>query len=152
MLQKAAALQSAAQKQGHWEALITADEINGWFAVDMAQNHPHTLPPGFAEPRVAINSEEIRLGCRSDSLLGCVLSLSVRPYVSEHNVLAVRIVAARIGLLGVPLKRITDALSQFARGMGLRLRWQHAGSDPVAMFSFPAKDGDKPIVEIETLA
>jgi hypothetical protein len=150
MLQQAAALQSAAQKVGHWDALLTANEINGWLAVDMAKNHPGTLPPGFSAPRVAISPKEITLGCQSDSLLGCVLSLSVRPYVPQPNVLAVRIGGAWVGLLGVPLKHVTDGLTQFARRLGLRLRWQHAGSDPVAMFSLPNQENGW-TARIETL-
>ena len=66
MLQQTTALASAVQKAGHWEALFTAEQINGWLAVDMVRNHPHTLPPELHDPRVAIDPERITVACRFD--------------------------------------------------------------------------------------
>ena len=43
MLQQATALASAVKKEGRWEVLLTAQEINGWLAVDMVRNHPNAL-------------------------------------------------------------------------------------------------------------
>jgi hypothetical protein len=151
MLQKAAALQSSLAKVGHWEFLFTADEINGWLAVDLARNHPHTLPPTLRDPRVAITPNEITVACRFEqSGLSSVVSLAVGPYVPEPNVVAVRIVRARAGLLPLPLGAVLDRLSQAAGDLRLQLRWRHSGGDPVAMFSVPGDDGER-IVRIETV-
>ena len=150
MLRKIAALQSALAKPGHWQAVITADEINGWLAVDLAKNHPNTLPPSASDPRVVISPSEIILACRFEqSGTTTVLSLAVRPYIPEPNVVALRIIRARAGALPVPLQRILDGLSQAAADMQFRLDWRHAGSDPVALISFP-DDGNR-VVRIESL-
>ena len=152
MLRKVAALESAMVKPGHWEIRFTADEINGWLAVDMAKNHPSALPPSLKNPRVAIGPKELSAACRfeqGDAV--SVLSLTIQAYMSEPNVVALRIVRARAGLLPLPLGRVLEGLSQAARDMRFRLEWRRTGGDPVALLA-PADDGDaRWIVRIETV-
>jgi hypothetical protein len=151
MLRQTTALAGAVRKKGHWEALFTAEQINGWLAVDMARNHPDALPPMLHDPRVVIDPKHVTVACRFDrDGLSSVLSLTVEPYMPEPNVVALRIVKARAGLLPVPLGQVLDGLSEAARNLQVHLQWRRAGGDPVAMFSLPPTDGDRP-VRIETL-
>jgi hypothetical protein len=151
MLQQATAVASAVKKHKHWEALFTAEQINGWLAVDMAKNHPHALPPSLSDPRVAIDSTQLTIACRFQrNGHNTVLSLTVEPYVPEPNVIALRIVKARAGLLPVPLGQVLERLSQAARELQFHLEWRHAGGDPVAMLSLPPSDDDR-AVRIEAL-
>ncbi len=151
MLQQTTALASAVKKRGHWEALFTAEQINGWLAVDLVRNHPNTLPPVLHDPRVAIDPKRITIACRFDQDgLSSVLSLTVEPYLPEPNVVALRIVSARAGLLPVPLGQVLDRISEAARDMHVHLDWRRAGGDPVAMFSLPPTADDQPM-RIEAL-
>jgi hypothetical protein len=151
-LRKAAALQSALARPGRWEIRITAEEINGWLAVDLPKNHPKALPPDLADPRVAIDPNQITLACRyKHSGIDSVLSLAVQPYVSEPNAVALRIVGLRAGAVPLPLERVIDGLSQAARDMRFRLEWRRSGADPVAMLSLPAEDDDGQVVRIDTV-
>jgi hypothetical protein len=151
MLQQATALASAVKKEKHWEALFTAEQINGWLAVDLVKNHPTALPPMLRDPRVAIDAKTIAVACRFEHEGGeSVLSLTVEPSVPEPNVIALRILSAKVGLLPVPLGRVLDRLSQAARDMDFRLEWRRSGSDPVALLSFPSGEDDHP-VRIEAL-
>jgi hypothetical protein len=151
MLQEATALASDVKKEGHWEALFTAEQINGWLAVDMVKNHPRALPPALRDPRVAIDPKQVTIACRfQDHGFDSVLSLTVEPYVPEPNVVALRIVRARAGLLPLPLDQVLKRLSQAALDLRLGLRWGRAGGDPVAMLSLPPADADRP-ARIETL-
>jgi hypothetical protein len=151
LLQQATALASAVKKERHWEALFTAEQINGWLAVDMVKNHPHALPPNLSDPRVAIDSRTVTIACRySHAGIETVLSLTVEPHVPDPNVIALRIVTARAGLLPVPLGGVLDRLAQAARDMQLHLQWRSTGGDPVALLSLSPGDDDRP-VQIETL-
>jgi len=151
MLRQTAALQSAVGKEGRWEALFTAEQINGWLAVDRAENHPNSLPPTMSDPRVAIDSQGIHIACRYDEgLIHCVLSLTVEPCALEPNVLALRIVKARAGRLPLPLGRVLDRISETARHLQLKLDWRPAGSDPVALFSMPESERGR-IVRLDAL-
>ncbi len=151
MLQQAAKLASNLRQEKPWKALFTADEINGWLAVDMMKNHPGTLPPTMRDPRVIISSTQVTIACRfRQNGVESVLSLTVEPSVPEPNVLALRIVKARAGLLPVPLGQVLDQIKKAAGDMHLDLRWRHANGDPVAMLSLPANDDDQP-VHVDTL-
>ena len=152
MLRQAAALESAANKEGHWEALITAEEINGWLAVDLEKNHPNTLPPTISDPRVTIDENEITVACcfEQDGTRS-ILSLTIAPSVPEPNVIALRIVGARAGLLPVPLGQVLDRISEAAREMQLHLEWRRDGDDPVALLSLPDSEDGGRIMLIETI-
>ncbi len=151
MIRQATALQNATARSGRWQAVITAEEINGWLTVDMMKNHPGTLPPGFSDPRVEIDAKRITVGCRfQQSGVNSVLSLAVRPYMAEPNILALRIERARAGALPLPLKGILDRVSQAARDMQWQLEWRHTGGDPVAMLTLPDDAESNHIVRIES--
>jgi hypothetical protein len=151
MLQKIGALQSAVTRRGRWKAVITAEEINGWLAVDLAKNHPNTLPPSVRDPRVVIDPNEITVACRYEGSVTTILSLTLQPYMPEPNVVALRIVRGRAGMLPVPLKSVLDGISKAAADMQLRLTWAPAGNDPVAMLSLPEDDDADRVVRIESL-
>lgn len=152
MLRKATALQNALMRPGRWELRVTAEEINGWLAVDLPRNHPSALPPSLGDPRVAISPDEMILACRYDAGgVRSVLSLTVQPYLAQPNVVALRIVRARAGLLPMPLKTVLDGLSGAAHAMQSRLTWADADGMPVALLSMPDDmDADR-TVRIEAL-
>lgn len=146
MLRRTTALASAVKKTGRWEALFTAEQINGWLAVDLVKNHHDALPPTLRDPRVTIDEKQITFACRFEQgIIDSVLSLTVEPSVPEPNVIALRIVKARAGLLPIPLAQVLDRITEAARGMQCRLVWRNTGGDPVAMLSFPEADDDRPV-------
>lgn len=152
MLRQTAALESATGKLGRWEALITAEEINGWLAVDLEKNHPGTLPPAIRDPRVAIDENGITVACRYEQDgVKSILSLTLAPSVPEPNVVALRIVGARAGLLPLPLKNVIERVTQSARDLQLRLEWRGGGGDPVALLSWPDDGQSGRTVKIETI-
>ncbi len=55
-LQQAAALASHLQSPGEWQAIFSADQINGWLAVDLARNYSESLPPEITNPRIDFHS------------------------------------------------------------------------------------------------
>jgi hypothetical protein len=160
MLLKAAALGSVSTRSGPWEIRITAEEINGWLAVDLPKNHPTALPPTLRDPRVAIRPDEMTVACRyQQNGVDSVLSLTLQPYVGQvanrshsddSNVAAVRIISIRAGVLPLPLNRVLQGLSQAARDMRFDLQWRNSGGDPVAIISLPT-DNNGQVVRIETL-
>lgn len=152
MLRQTTALASSVKKEGHWEALFTAEQVNGWLAVDRVKNHPNILPPIMQDPRVEIDPNQITVACRCEQGgLVSVLSLTVQPYVPEPNVIALRIIRARAGLLPAPLKQVTDGLAKAAQDLQLHLEWKQSGGDPVAMLSLPTDAEDDQQVSIETI-
>jgi hypothetical protein len=138
LLQQAAALSTAFKKDGAWEALVTADEINGWFAVDAIKSHAEAMPRQFRNPRVSIDSKYLTLACLFETEdCSSVVSLTIEPYMPEPNVLALRFIKARAGLLPVPLRSVSDRLTKTAHELQLHLEWRQSHGDPVALLSLP---------------
>jgi hypothetical protein len=153
MLQRMSALVSNVQKTGKWRVLFTAEQINGWLAVDVRNNHPDTFPPFMDDPRADIEPDRIVLACRYEyGIISTVLTLTVKPYLAEKNTPAVQIISARAGLLPLPLGRVLDAIADSARRSELRLEWSRNGGDPVGMFVIPPPpDAGDLSVKIETI-
>ncbi|MCC6123373.1 MAG: hypothetical protein IT426_00270 [Pirellulales bacterium] len=141
MLRKVLALQNHFKREGEWEAVFTAEQINGWLAHDFRRNHPQALPPEFREPCVAIESRQMQLACRYEKgPTASVLCLAVEPYVPEPNVLALKIVRARAGLLPLPLGDVLDGISEAVRGTSCTIDWKQVEGNPVALIAFPTPD------------
>lgn len=153
LLENAAALASNVRQEGRWQAMFTAEQINGWLAVDVAKNFPELLPPGIADPRVAFQSGRVKLACRyRDGPVETVLSLEGEVYVQEPNVLSVRIHQARAGSLPAPLGQVLQGISKAAADANLQLSWLQAGGDPVAVIRFhPPYDEQGNSQQLETI-
>ena len=141
-LQQAAAAASDVRKPGRWDASFTADQINGWLAVDMARNYPGLLPSTFSDPRVAIRPGDVTLACRYDGPeVNAELTITLDVYLSTSNTVALRVKGAHCGLMPLPLGKVLDAISHMARQLELPLEWRRSGGDPVALISMAALNG-----------
>jgi len=150
-LRRASALASDIQRDGPWEAWFTDEQINGWLAVDLPENHPRALPEGVRDPRVQITSDHVALFCTVERAgQTTVLTLLVEPYLSEPDVVALRLRGARAGALPLPIGQATEQISAAARAAELRLVWQQAEGDPVALIHLPEpseEDGRRATIE-----
>lgn len=152
-LEQVAALASDVQKTGRWQAIFTAEQINGWLAVDLIENYPDVLESYVRDPRAEISPRRATLACRYNSdEISTVLSLTFDVYLSAPNVVAVRISNARAGSLPVPLSQVLDAISEAARTVNLPLEWRQSGGDPVAMITIPPpRDQTDRVLELDTI-
>ena len=154
MLRQVTGVWSDVQDADRWEVLFTAEQINGWLAVDLVENHPNVLPEDLHDPRVQITRDGFSLACRlRRDRVESVVSLAVEPYMPEANVLGLRIRRARAGLLPWPLRTITDKIARAAKGAELQTRWLQADGDPVVLISLPplSDTKDERLIRIDTL-
>lgn len=153
LIKNANALASSARRQGVWSAVFTADEINGWLGVDLAQNFPDLLPPQISRPRIRLVPGSATIACRyQENAVSTIISLNVELYVAEPNVLALRIHNIRAGAIPIPLSQVLDGVTAAAQSMNLRLRWVQAKGDPVALVTLPSTIGrDKVAYRLEKL-
>lgn len=134
LLHKATTLYNNVRKEGDWEAVFTVDQINGWLAVDMAENHPDLLPDYVFDPRVYVDEQGLKLGCRYESKrVSTIFSLDVDLYLAEENVIALRVRNAKAGVLPLPLDKVLDGVSEGAQRLELRMEWRTINGDPVAL-------------------
>jgi len=140
LLQHTTALASDVREVGQWQALFTAEQVNGWLAVDVPQNHPGLLPAEIIEPRILFQPNRVTIGCRLEQAgITTVASLEVEIYMARPNVLAIRFCKARAGAVPVPLAPILERCSAAAAASNLRMEWQQASGDPVALITLAAR-------------
>ena len=153
MIQRSGVLASDLNKVGRWQAVFSAAEINGWLAVDLVENHPIELPPGFESPRVAITPTQVLLACRVRRYgVSSVVSLVVEPYLAQPDVVALRFRSVRAGAIPLPLRQLLDSLTQQAEHANMRVQWRHIGGDPVALISFGPPNGGRRQLHIDRLS
>ncbi len=111
MLQRATALASELKEKPKWQAIFTAEEINGWLAVDLVKNHARSLPPDLYDPRVRIAPGELTIACQvRRGGFKSVLSLTINAYLSGPGEIAVEIKKARAGRLPLPLGNVLEQI------------------------------------------
>ena len=132
-------LHNALQHEGSWDATFTAEQINGWLAIDLPTKFADTMPESIKDPRVVIAPDEIRLAFRYvDKKLKAVLSLTVNVQLTDDpNVIAIRVRKARAGRIPIPLNRFIDQLKLAAQHSDVELRWVQEEGDPVALVQIP---------------
>ena len=132
------ALHNEARDAGHWSAVFTDKQINGWLAADLPEKFPQLLPPEIQDPRVVFAPGQLQLACRyAGSQLTTIVSLTLEVRLAEEpNTLAVRICGARAGLVPLPLKQFLDHVTESVRRADLSLRWAQSDGDPVALLTF----------------
>ena len=153
MESRASALYNDVRRQGEWQALFSADQINGWMAVDLARDHPELFSGDIQEPRVSIQPECLSLGFRMDTKgISTVFSVDVGIYLAEPNVIACQIYSARAGALPLPLKSVLDQVSATADKLDIPLRWRQSNGDPVALLTIvPGQDQQRRALHLEKL-
>jgi hypothetical protein len=132
------------RRAGRWDVLFTAEQINGWLAVDLARKHPELITDNVHDPRVRIDDETVTLAARIDSGgFSTVFTLTFEPYLYEPNVIAFRIKKARAGLLPIPMNDVLREVNAAVKNLGVPLSWTQVEGDPVALLALvPGRDGD----------
>ncbi len=138
MFNRAQRLIHQAKRPGKWRASFTAEQINGYLAVDLEKQFADVLTGEIRDPRVDIGEKTITLFCRYDGVAGeSVLSIEFEPFLGERDVLGLRFVDARVGSLPLPSGRVREALSEAAAGAELAVRWVEDADGLVLLIAIP---------------
>ncbi|HTQ39580.1 MAG TPA: hypothetical protein VMJ32_11155 [Pirellulales bacterium] len=141
LLHEAAALANNLRRAGQWHALFTADQINGWLAYDVLQNHPRLFPPSISEPRISIENNRAQIAFVWHKLgWAAIVSLEAEVYLRETNVVAVRICKARAGLLPLPLGGLVNDFITAGQEVGLQIDVAQIDGDPLLTITMPWAD------------
>ena len=151
-LEIATALTNTVNREGKWYAIMTAEQINGWLAVDLEDNHPEFLPEGAVDARVRLQAGRATIGCgyRYPGL-STIVSVTFDLYLAEPRVVALRVHSARAGAIPVPIKPIVDGVALAAERLNLRIQWRQADGDPVALITLPAAQSETATYRLDTL-
>jgi hypothetical protein len=151
---RATALYSDARQQGQWQALFTAEQINGWLATQLAANKEDSqVRTNIRDPRVAITKDALTLGFRTTSGgVETVVSVDANVFLTDEGSVAIRLLSVRAGALPLPVMRLADELATACQRLSLPVRWTQQNGEPVALVEMH-NDGntDDPQLFIDTI-
>lgn len=108
-----AALVSDTQALPEWKSRVTARQINAWLATRLERDFPGFTKAGLLSPRVMLKEGEIVLAARSVlTRIHGVVTMRLRPLVTEADELALEIASARIGNFPLPLDALMGQLKE----------------------------------------
>lgn len=124
---------SQAQRPGVWRAEFTDEEINGWLAHDLPNNHPDLLRAAATAPRVALEEGLGRIAFEYQGVVKTYVSLEFDVEVRDERSFALRILALKGGALPLPLSAVVEPLTQVADALGQPVQWTEEEGVPVAL-------------------
>src|SRR5688572_7933980 len=131
---RATALYSDARQAGQWHALFTAEQINGWLAVQLDENQGSEVPSNIRDPRVAISPGLLTLGFRALSRgVDTVVSVDASVFLTDDGSVGIRFVSVRAGSLPLPVMQLAEELATACTQLKLPVRWTQQDGQPVAI-------------------
>ncbi len=139
---RATALYSEARQPGEWRAAFTADQINGWLALKLAEVYADALPGEISEPRVAIGDDRLTLGFRARrGGVETVVSADASVMLTNDGDVAIRLLSVHAGALPLPVLQVADDVSQACQKLSLPVRWTRDNGQPVALVDINQDSG-----------
>jgi hypothetical protein len=132
---RATALLSDARRAGEWHAIFTAEQINGWLALQLDEfRQDEPLSDRIRDPRVAISPELLTLGFRTSSGgVETVVSVDAGVSLTDEHAVAIQLMSVRAGALPLPVMQLADDIATACERMSLPVRWIQKSSKPVAI-------------------
>ena len=131
---RATVLYSEARQAGQWQAAFTADQINGWLALQLAEVYADALPDDISEPRVAIDDDRLTLGFRARrGGVDTVVSADATVMLTDEGDVAIRLLSVQAGSLPLPVMQVADDVSRACQELSLPVRWTQVDGQPVAL-------------------
>jgi hypothetical protein len=131
---RGSALFSDARQGGKWHALFTAEQINGWLAIQLAENQDESASSKLRDPRVAISPEILTIGAQTNrGGVETVISVDASVFVTDKGALAIRFMSGRAGALPLPAMLLADEIAAWSERLSLPVRWTQQDGQPVAI-------------------
>lgn len=151
-LNRASRFKNDLVKPGEWTLLLTDEQINGWFAVDLTNNHPDALPAEIQNPRVKIDPRQISFGVMIEGKpFPVAASLDFTLKITGPRELMIRVISVRLGNLPWSVESIVAQLRSVLKDQGWTIRETTIDNDPVLLLSPPPPDEGKGDLTLETL-
>ncbi|MCL2742839.1 MAG: hypothetical protein FWE67_03215 [Planctomycetaceae bacterium] len=145
-------IQSVVKKEKKsWGGKFTADELNGYFAVEAVKPGANIIPAVIKEPRLTISPQKCNLAFLIErDGFGGVLHFTFSIQMPEPNRLMLRIKNAHIGTIPVSRNYIVTLLHDTLKQKGTDVTVGNEAGDPTLSFPLDFKFKNDTLV-IETL-
>ncbi|MDZ4783569.1 MAG: hypothetical protein SGJ19_25255 [Planctomycetia bacterium] len=139
---------SQARRAGDWRAEFTEDELNGWLAYDLPNNHPELADEAVGAPRVDFEENRGQIAFEYRGLVTTYVNVAFDAEVRDQNTLAIRFLQLRGGAVPLPLGSIIEPMTSIAGQLGQPVQWTEEDGYPVALLTFVPSDAEKSEIEL----
>jgi hypothetical protein len=148
-------LYNSIHAQKKWTAVFTESQINSYFEEHfiLTKNHEVYLSPGLSAPRVALESDRIRLAFRyGKGSWSTIISVNLRVWLpkKEPNVIALELQGLHAGSLPISSQSLLDHISEICQRQSIDVKWHRYKGNPVALLRFPSNPY-RPTVQLSQL-
>jgi hypothetical protein len=141
---RATALYSDARNSGTWQAVFTAEQVNGWLASQLAEvpaDKAEALSESVRDPRIAISPGLLTLGFTTNQgSVDTVVSVDASVFLTEEGDVAVRLMKVQAGTLPLPVAIVADEIATACENLSLPILWSEHDGRPVAMIKIGNAD------------
>jgi hypothetical protein len=117
-------LRKRMEESPDWTESFTEQQINSWLAYEFPELDQDWVPAEVSQPRVRFQEGTILTACRYDGeQFSGVLSLEIRPRITETHELALELISVKAGLLPMPLHQILEEIPEEHDLEGLSLKF-----------------------------
>jgi hypothetical protein len=134
MESRATVLYSETRRAGQWQAAFTAQQINGWLALQLTEVYGDALPDDISEPRVTIDDGRFTIGFRARrGGVDTIVSADASVTLTETGAVAIRLLSVQAGALPLPVMHVADDAARACQALALPVRWTQDAGQPVAL-------------------
>ncbi|MDR0869508.1 MAG: hypothetical protein LBN39_01800 [Planctomycetaceae bacterium] len=136
-----------------WETNITDNDLNGFFAVELAKEGANLFPKEIHSPRLSFSKQQIDFACRIEqgSIAG-VLHIAVQLTVPEPNETVLQIKSAKVGTLPISKKLPAKMLTEMLTRKGYNVESNLDADEPVIRVKLNLKYAKKYKVQLDALS
>lgn len=149
MIQRTTDLVNKIETAEAWTTTFEQTQINSWLAEELTKaKYADVVPEGVSQPRVMIGKGDVKVGFRvRQKGWSGIVSLAVRPWVTEDNQLALEIETVRAGLIPVPIDKVLVEATDRLREHGWKVTWKQSNGNDVAVVRLNEGEKDAPVLE-----
>ncbi len=131
-----------------WSEEFTEQQVNSWLAVELHQKFSDWVPSGVSDPRVKFDDEQIHIAFHFEQKKwDGIVSLQLKPWVTEPNRLAIQIKSIRAGLVPIPLDEVLHKIANRFETDQRRFEWRQVDGTDVVIVDLNATHDDVPILQ-----
>ena len=137
-------LQANLDKNRRFETVLSEDQINGWLATTVAQQHAHRLPSGMRDPRVSIQDGEVKVGShfrrgKIDTVVWLIADLKL---IEKNTVVEIRLRGLKAGLIPFSIERFQEQITASLTRAKLKITWVEGAEEVTARIQLPERFED----------
>lgn len=136
------------QHADRWSQEFTQRQVNSWIAEELHLKYAKLVPPGVSRPRVRFLDQTVLIGFRFEQKrFSGIVSLRLKPWVSQLNQLTLEVLSVRAGLVPIPLDNVLGEVTRQLEYAGWQTEWRQNDGNDVLIVHLDRPGRNQPVLE-----